>query len=163
MAVAEKLVQVGLKDAVCQDALIGWCGWMMKVKAEEKKVNEMMKKVLKAVKEENVLKAFAYVKILEEERGINMENMKSVLDDTTVESAKENADFSLVRSVIAIGELDGVNVMMEKMQLVGKCDIYDYADLYRAVKRLGGTESQQQVIIDRAKQHYPSFDHYVEF
>ena len=114
-------------------------------------------------KEENVLKAFAYVKTLEEEIGVNMEEMKSVLNDTTVESAKENADFSLVRSVIAIGEIDGVDVMMEKVQLIGRCDILEYAELYRAVKQLGGTESQQQVIINQAKQHYPSFDVYVEF
>ena len=135
----------------------------MKVGAEGKKVGEMLKTVLKAVKEENVLKAFAYVKTLEEEIGVNMEEMKSVLNDTTVESAKENADFSLVRSVIAIGEIDGVDVMMEKVQLVGRCDILEYAELYRAVKQLGGTESQQQVIINQAKQHYPSFDVYVEF
>ena len=163
LTVAEKLVRVELKDAVCQDALIRWCGWMMKVGAEGKKVGEMMKTVLKAVKEENGLKAFAYVKTLEEEIGVNMEEMKSVLSDTTVESVKENADFSLVRSVIAFGEMDGVNGMMEKVQLVGRCDISEYAELYRAVKRLGGTESQQQVILEQAKQHYPSFDVYVKF
>lgn len=165
LAVAERLVKVGLEDEECLDALMEWCGWMMKEGAEGKKVSEMMKKTMVAMMKENALKAFAWLKYFKTVIGVDTSalEVKEVVGEATEQSAEATADYSLVRSVIALGELEGVEKMMEKMELLDICSIDEYAALYNTMKRLGGTDHHLQVVMEKAKVHYPAFDVYVEF
>lgn len=165
LAIAERLVKVGLEDEECLDALMEWCGWMMKEGVEGKKVGEIVKKTMMAMMKGNALKAFAWLKYFKTVIGVDTRalEVKDIVGEATEQSAKETADYSLVRSVIALGELEGVEKMMEKMALLATCSINEYAALYSTVKRLGGTEHHLQVVMEKAKLHYPAFDVYVEF